>query len=171
MEPSGIAITSLSSCLYLYTLWDTVAMMYCTAVMVKMPNLFTNEQHADIHFTYGLCNQNDRAVVVEYRQWYPLCKTQHHKIFGNAHRTLRETSYFPQATAEHEQWHGENDVLAVVQRSASTRADILFMDDSQCTKAVIMNIRHSRSREQKNPYKVVEFNFHFSQHIVRSIRQ
>jgi hypothetical protein len=90
---------------------------------------------------------------------------------GNVHRTLRETSYFPQATAEHEQWHGENDVLAVVQWSTSTHVDILFMDDSQCTRAVITNTRNSRSRDQKNPYEVVEFYFHFSQHIVISIRQ
>lgn len=66
------------------------------AVIVKMPNMFTNEDYADIHFTYGFCNRNGRAAVVNSSN-----------DIHYAHRTLRETGYISQATAEHDQWqHG-----------------------------------------------------------------
>jgi hypothetical protein len=30
-----------------------------------MPNTFTNEEHANMHFVYDFCNGNGRAAVVE----------------------------------------------------------------------------------------------------------
>jgi hypothetical protein len=45
-----------------------------------MPKMFTNEEHADMHFEYSFCSENDTAAVVEYQQQYllqriPHCKT------------------------------------------------------------------------------------------------
>jgi hypothetical protein len=34
--------------------------------VLKMPNTFTNEEHADMHFKYDFCTINGRAAVVEY---------------------------------------------------------------------------------------------------------
>jgi hypothetical protein len=60
-----------------------------------MPNTFTNEEYADMHFVYSFCNGNGRAAVVEYWSRYPLCRIPHQKTFENIHRTLRETDSFP----------------------------------------------------------------------------
>jgi hypothetical protein len=60
-------------------------------VIVKMPNIFTNEEYADMHFVYGFCNGNGRAAAVEYQQ----CRIRQCKAFENVHGTLRETGSFP----------------------------------------------------------------------------
>jgi hypothetical protein len=62
-----------------------------------MPNTFTSEEHADMHFVYGFCSGNDTAAVVEYWQQYPLRRVPYCKTFENVYRTLRETGSFPQA--------------------------------------------------------------------------
>jgi hypothetical protein len=33
-----------------------------------MPNIFRNEEYADMHFVYGFWNGNGRDAVVEYQQ-------------------------------------------------------------------------------------------------------
>jgi hypothetical protein len=60
-----------------------------------MPNTFKDEEYADMHFVYYLCNGTGRATVVEYWQRHLLLTTRHHKIFENVQRTLRETGFFP----------------------------------------------------------------------------
>jgi hypothetical protein len=70
-------------------------------VVVRMPDTFTNEEYADMHFVCGVCNGSGKAL------WWntdniPLCKISHHKTFENMHRTLRVIGSFPQANPEHE---------------------------------------------------------------------
>jgi hypothetical protein len=96
-----------------------VAVLCCSALVIKMANTFTNEEHADIHLVYGFCNRNGRATVEEYRQ-YPLRKLPHRDTIENIHRTLLETGSFPRANAECEQRRRGEDVLAARQRSPST---------------------------------------------------
>jgi hypothetical protein len=60
-----------------------------------MPNTFTNEEYANMHFIYSFGNGNCRAAVVEYWQQYPLCRIPYDRTFENAHRTLRETGSCP----------------------------------------------------------------------------
>jgi hypothetical protein len=68
-----------------------------SAVVVKMPNTFTNEEHADMNFVYGFCNGNGMAAVVEYWQRYPHCNTT-----GKVRIIPREIGSFPRANAERE---------------------------------------------------------------------
>jgi hypothetical protein len=55
-----------------------VDVLCCSVVVLKMPNMFTNEEYADMHFVYGFYNGNG-AAMVEYRQCYPLCSIRQSK--------------------------------------------------------------------------------------------
>ncbi|KAK9727401.1 Helix-turn-helix domain (DUF4817) [Popillia japonica] len=61
---------------------------------------FSNEEYADIHFIYGLCNGSARAAVREYRRRFPTRKLPCRTVFSDIHRCLRETGKFPAATSE-----------------------------------------------------------------------
>jgi hypothetical protein len=80
-----------------------VTVLCCSAVVVKMPNMFTNKERADMHFVHGFCNGNGMAAVTEYD--YLLRRSPHCKTFENLHRTLRENAFFLRTN--------EDDVLAV----------------------------------------------------------
>lgn len=55
-----------------------------------MPNLFTNQEYADIHFVYGYCNGNARHAVREYRRRYPHRRIPSVRVFTNTHRNIVE---------------------------------------------------------------------------------
>lgn len=100
----------------MHTLCASVAVLCCTAaVTVKMPNTFTYEGYTDIHFVNSSCSGNSRAAVVEHRHRIP-----HREISEIVRRTLRETGSFPRARAEPEPRRQDDDILAAVQRNAST---------------------------------------------------
>jgi hypothetical protein len=106
----------------MYTVYGSVAVLCCRAVIVKIPNKFINDEYADMHFVCSFCNENGWAVTVKWRQRYPLRRIPHRKTFENVHRTFNGTGSFPRASAGRERRRGD-DVLAAVQRSlsASTR--------------------------------------------------
>lgn len=56
-----------------------------------MPLLFSNEEYADIHFIYGVCNGNARLAAREYEHRFPHRRVPHHTVFTRTHRLLRET--------------------------------------------------------------------------------
>jgi hypothetical protein len=41
--------------------------------------MFTNEEHADMHFVYSFCNAKGKVAVVEYQQQYLLQRIPHRK--------------------------------------------------------------------------------------------
>jgi len=47
----------------------------CPQVLFEIPPVtFTNEEYASLHFVYGSCDGNGRAVLVEYKHCYPGCR-------------------------------------------------------------------------------------------------
>jgi hypothetical protein len=70
---------------------------------------FINEDYADMHFVYGVCNGSSRAAVVAYQQryTYPQCEAAE-----TVQRILRKNDVFPLAKAECKlQRYEEVDVL------------------------------------------------------------
>jgi hypothetical protein len=94
---SWSAVTWLSSCLY--TVWASVIVLCGNAVIVKMPNTFTNERHAHVHLVYSSCNGNDRDTVVEYRwlHWIP-----HWRTFENIEQKFEGDWFIP--TSDSRTW-------------------------------------------------------------------
>jgi hypothetical protein len=73
-----------------------VAVVLCNGV-VKMPNTFTNEEYADIHFA------NDSAMKMVGMLLWNTERHPHRKPFKTMHRNLRETGSFPRKNADREQ--------------------------------------------------------------------
>lgn len=55
-----------------------------------MPNLFTNEEYADIHFMYGYCDGNAEEASREYEIRFPNRRQPNPQVFINTHRRFRE---------------------------------------------------------------------------------
>jgi hypothetical protein len=58
---ASTAVTS--SCLYAALVSGRCVLQH--GGLVKMPNTFTNEEHANMHFVYDFCKGNGRAAVLE----------------------------------------------------------------------------------------------------------
>jgi hypothetical protein len=72
-----------------------------------------------MHFVHGFHNGNRRAVMMDYRRRYPLCRIAHREISEYVHETTRGL-FFPGVNAEPEQRQcGDEDVLTAAKRRQS----------------------------------------------------
>ena len=69
----------------------TVSYLYGVA---KMPFVFSHVEYCDMHFVYGFCNVNARAVV-EYQRRLPDRRSPSRGVFTRVHQTLRDNGCLP----------------------------------------------------------------------------
>ena len=56
-----------------------------------MPFVFSHVECCDMHFVYGFCNGNARAVVEEYQGRFPDRRIPSRSVFTRIHHTLHDT--------------------------------------------------------------------------------
>jgi hypothetical protein len=96
-----------------------------------MPYTFTNGGYANIHFTYGFCNENSGTAVVEYRNVTHIVE----------HLTLY-TEFSERLVP-----------------SLQVMPDILFTDEAQFTQEFNANTRNSHFLPYENPQLVTQCHF------------
>ena len=82
-----------------------------------MPFVFSHVEYCDMHFVYGFCNVNARAVV-EYQRRLPDRRSPSRGVFTRIHQTMRETGCLPSVAVQ-----SEREVV----RTINTRENILEM--------------------------------------------
>ena len=83
--------------------------------------VFSHVEYCDMHFVYGFCDGNARAVV-EYRRPFPDRKIPSRGVFSRIHQTMRETGFLPSVAVQSEREvvpmiNTRENILEMVQRS------------------------------------------------------
>jgi len=87
-----------------------------------MPVVFSHVEYCDMHFVYGFCDGNARAVVDEYQRCFADRRIQSRGEFSRIHQTMRETGCHPSVAVQSEREvvpliNTQENILEMVQRS------------------------------------------------------
>ena len=64
--------------------------------------VFSRVEYCDMHFIYGFCDGNARAVVDEYQRRFPDRRIPSRGVFSRIHQTIRETGCLPRVAVQSE---------------------------------------------------------------------
>ena len=67
-----------------------------------MPFVFSHVECCDMHFVYGICDDNARAAVEEYQRRFPDRRISSRSVFTRIHQTLRDTGSLPSVSVQSE---------------------------------------------------------------------
>jgi len=87
-----------------------------------MPFVFSHVEYCDMHFVYGFCDGNARAVVDEYQRSFPNRRILSRGVFFRIHQTMHETGCLPSVAVQSEREvvpliNTRENILEMVQRS------------------------------------------------------
>ncbi|GFR22887.1 uncharacterized protein TNCT_521991 [Trichonephila clavata] len=105
---------------------------------------FTNEEYADMHFVYGLCDGNSRRAEAEYRLRCPLRHSPNRAVFAAIHQKLRETSSFNKVYEI-----GQNHHSAIIEDYIEDRVEEeptvslrILAKETGISQSKVMNVLH-----------------------------
>ncbi|GBL91800.1 hypothetical protein AVEN_172730-1 [Araneus ventricosus] len=117
---------------------------------------YNNQEKADMHFMYGLANENDLEAERLYRQRFPRRHVTDQKLFERLHRCLSETGSF--VTSMHDAGRSRSvrtpQVVEDILQGVRDRPDISTREVSRAVNVPYSIVWRVLRDERLHPYHV-----------------
>jgi hypothetical protein len=118
-----------------------------------MSFVFSHTEYCDMHFVYGFCDGNARAVVEEYQRCFPERRILSQCVFSCAHQTVHRISCLQSVCVQSEREavpdiNIRENILEMVQRSPKLSTHRI----ASCISVLRMQAWQSLHEEDLHPY-------------------